>query len=398
MIRLRILALSPNIWNGPWMNRQQLLSRLGKLHDIIYSVGVLSVWERKSGEWKNATLTGCFASRDSILEDRPSKLILRWPIAPRIDSFAIRVGAKRWITEFEKFGSGPFVVHIFHPRYWPYVEALRPDYLVYHPYDLFSDQPGWSRSMAECQNTLLARADLVLAPSNMLADELAAMAGRPVKTLLNGADFEAFSGAGRVPDEPADLARIPHPRIGYAGNINRKVDLQLIAELARRNPGWQFVFVGRVANLDTVTERAFRACERLSNVHFLGRKLYSELPAYVLHMDVNVMCYRLGSDVWTRVAYPLKLHEYLASGRPVVSADLKSIHDLRDVLAIASGTHEWEVALRNAIAGHGPGTLASRRIVASRNRWDDRAKQLNDYLMEMISRGSQALGAAPAVD
>lgn len=366
------------------MNRQHLLSRLGKKHDILYSTGLFSVWERDTEEWRSSTWTGDFRQEESIVNDAPSKLILRWPSTSLLDRTAIRWGVLRWKAQLKRMGSGPLVAHIFHPAYWPYVKPLNPDYLVYHPYDLFSHQPGWDATLACWQSALLTKADLVVASSEILANELATSSGRDVRVLLNAADFEAFSDDRQNVLEPADMASIPHPRVGYTGNINRKVDLSLIAEMAERNPAWHFVFVGAVGNLDGMAEDAFEVCKTLGNVHFLGEKSHSVLPSYILHMDVNHMCYRLGDDVWTRVAYPLKLHEYLAAGLPIVSADLQSLHGLRNVLATASGRAEWETAIRNAIAGRGPGSRDTRRAVARQNTWDERVRQLNRYLMQMV--------------
>src|SRR5512145_2443365 len=77
--RCRLLALAPNFWDAQWMNRQQILSRLAKDHDVLYSNGPWSVWDRHDERFRAASWTGSFESRDGVLLDRPPKLLLRWP-------------------------------------------------------------------------------------------------------------------------------------------------------------------------------------------------------------------------------------------------------------------------------------------------------------------------------
>ena len=115
--------------------------------------------------------------------------------------------------------------------------------------------------------------------------------------------------------EPADLARDPHPRIGYVGRSSRRWIGSTLTGIARRRPDWSIVLVGPVGHMGMRAAHK-AALLALPNVHYLGNRAVREMPAYMRHMDVCLLCYALTD--YTRYIFPLKLHEYLAAGRPVV--------------------------------------------------------------------------------
>jgi len=385
-LQLDIVAMAPNAWDGPWMNRQQLLSRLGTQHNIIYTNGLWMVWDRHQAAWKEAPANGGFSVQDQVLVDLSPKFLLRWPRFSAFDHLAMRMAARRWMRAHTGDKDSPRVAYLFHPQFYPYVKRIRPDFVVYHAYDMLSLTPEWNRELDEQQRKLLAMADLVVASSDVIAEELATISGKPVEMLPNGADFDVFCGAatGDCP-EPDDLANVPHPRIGYVGNLNLKVDFPLIAALAKDHQSWNFVFVGGKGKLDAPTQKGFDQCEGLKNVHFLGAKNYREIPGYAANMDVNLMCYRVEGDVWTRGIYPLKLHEYLATGKPVISSDIPSVIPFESNVAIARTTDQWPELIEAALQGNGAGNTEQRRMVAKENSWDARAGRLNICLTNMVN-------------
>ena len=107
------------------------------------------------------------------------------------------------------------------------------------------------------------------------------------------------------------MASIAHPRVGYAGVIKRQLDFDLLVRLARARPQWSFVLVGPVTNVEG-KEQQLAALRQMHNVHYLGGKPAKDLPSYIQHFDVCLMCYEVND--YTQYIYPLKLNEYLASG------------------------------------------------------------------------------------
>jgi glycosyltransferase involved in cell wall biosynthesis len=155
-----------------------------------------------------------------------------------------------------------------------------------------------------------------------------------------------------------DIRHIPRPRIGYVGIIKSQLDLNLVLALARRHPKWSFVLVGPQRG---VLGPVIRELSRLSNVYFLGYKHVSTLPAYTQHMDVCMLCYKI--DGYTRYVYPLKLHEYLASGRPCVGSPIRSLQEYSNLIRLAETTEDWSGALENALT---PEAQASEQVIARR--------------------------------
>lgn len=382
---MRIVGLAPNSWSDQWVNRQQLLSRLGRKHGVVYSTGAWSVWDRTSPEWRRAPLLGAMHRLDNVLVDEAPKLLMRWPKLRAYDDAIVRLQAKRLAAAHSQESRS--LTMIFHPALLPYVRHLRSDFVAFHAYDLFEGTPGWTAEHDKLEVALLKQADVVTAVSTGIAERLREKGSRSVEVLPNGVDVHAFEAArtagGAVPEE---LAAIPRPRLGYLGSLHPQVDYALVATLARARPDWHFVMVGDIVQTeDARAARDLAACRKCANVHFLGGKDRRIVPAFTVNMDVNLMLYRLDDKTWIKGIYPLKLHEYLASGRPVVSADIPAVREFAGVVRIAAGADDWLAAIGDALESGGKGTPEERCSVAAANTWDSRASRL-DSLFEALGR------------
>jgi glycosyltransferase involved in cell wall biosynthesis len=374
---LRIVALAANPWDGQWMNRQQLLSRLAGRHAILYSNGPFRIWDRGKDEFRRASLFGSFEQRGSVVLDRRGRWPLRVPRLGWLDHTAMQLAARRWRRQLSQ-ADGPLVGYLFHPTFAPLLDALRPDHVVYHAYDLFRMTPNWSSAEEANESRLLAAADLVLASSREIASDLQRRSGKHVEFLPNGVDYDLFATAGRHP-EPAELAAIPRPRIGYTGKISVKFDFDLLLELSQRRPDWHFIVVGPSDELPPADAEKMAILRARPNVHLFGFRPADQSARFTAALDVGLMCYRLG-NLWTQAIYPLKMHEYLACGIGVVSAAVPAVQEFGDVVRIAQTPAEWHDAIGAALQDRGTAAVARRREVGAANSWDDRVTQLDRHL------------------
>lgn len=385
---MKIISLASTIWTERWMNRQQLMSRIGRTNTVLYSNASWYTWDRHTPEWKQAPLLGAFDLRDNVWVESTPRWMMRTPRLPVLDRAVAKMHAARWRRWLAEHGKGPLILHLFHPAYSEYTSFVKPDVLVYQPYDWFEFMPGWTPQLEAAEQRLLRMADAVITPSEAFAKGLEKKSGRSVKVIPNGVDIDLFATArAEQRSAPPDLDAIAHPRIGYVGWLESHVDLELVASLAARRPHWQFVFVGgQTPRVDDRLMRGIEICKRQPNIHFLGAKPRSEVPAYMLNMDVNAICWRLDEGGWADVGYPLKLQEYLACGRSIVSADLHSVRStLSHVIRTARTIDEWEAAIEEALSTGGRGTAAERVAIAARNSWDDRSAQLDAVFTGLIA-------------
>jgi glycosyltransferase involved in cell wall biosynthesis len=183
--------------------------------------------------------------------------------------------------------------------------------------------------------------------------------------ITNGVTYDDFAQPAPM---PADLAKIPRPIIGYSGYVKKQLDWKLLLELATEHPGWSFVFVGETRPHAEIRELLDRIAA-LPNVHFLGGKPSTELARYPQHFDVCLMPYR--TNDYSKYIFPLKLYEYLASGRPTVSIPLPALAGLGDLVPVATGAREWGQTIERLIADEGddPGMRERRQAEARRHDW-----------------------------
>ena len=143
-----------------------------------------------------------------------------------------------------------------------------------------------------------------------------------------------------------EVARLPHPRVGFVGSISDWIDLDLVNRLARARPQWSFVMVGPVkTKLGGLRSRA--------NVVFTGERPYEEIPTLLSSFDSAIIPYRITPAI--EAASPLKLREYLVHGLPIVSVDIPEVRPFHPPVRIASGAEEFLAALEQALEeGKGP--------------------------------------------
>ena len=218
---------------------------------------------------------------------------------------------------------------------------------------------------------LKRRADLVVYAAEPLMREEAGSVARQV-LITHGVDVERFAMAGEAGVVPDDVAGIPGPRVGFIGGIDAHTfDPQLFVEVARRLSDVQFVMVG-----GTSLEEGW--CP-LPNVHMLGRKPYDEVAGYMAAAQCLIMPWN--KSEWIKACNPIKLKEYLAVGRPVVTTDFDALDGWRDLVSVAHAADDFAAAIRRSLVADYDPTAARERV--ARETWDAKADLLADALMDL---------------
>jgi len=235
------------------------------------------------------------------------------------------------------------------PNACDYVDCFDAAGVVYYCVDDFSQWPGLEHALVrEMESSLIAKAGVLIATSRNLFDKLSA-GGRKVHLLTHGVDIGLFSRD--APAEHACLTDIPKPRVGYFGLFDERSDQRLLVDVARSLPEISFVITGPVATDVSL----LRACP---NVHFTGSLPYRELPALIKGLEVLFIPYLV--DQFTASISPLKLKEYLVTGKPVVVTPIAEARLHPEFLRLAASADEWKQALQDALAS---GSMARRDVV-----------------------------------
>jgi len=246
--------------------------------------------------------------------------------------------------------------------------------LIYYCVDDFTNWPGVDTDVAaEMERELLDVAAGVVATSARLAETRRPRRG--VTTVLpHGVDVRHFARASDPATTPRSGLRRGRPLLGYIGLVDERMDVDLVARAAKRRPDWDFVFVGP-------TDRApDRRLER-DNVRLLPAVPYAALPEVLAAFDVALLPY--ARNELTRSINPLKLREYLASGRPVVSTSLPEVLAYAPEVRIADDVDAFEAAVEAALAGPRDRRVARAALLAGED-WDARAARFLDDIVRAV--------------
>ncbi len=278
---------------------------------------------------------------------------------------------KNGIREFVQWSSCPSSANM--------INSLGELANVYYIGDEFSEFTQLDTGLVgRLERDLLVNSDLLLVVSDKLLESKSHF-NPLVYKIPHGCDYEHFAQTQRLTEDdiPADLEKIPCPRIGYYGLIRDWFDFEMLRDIFGKHPEWSLVLVGPC---DTDVSMV----SGLPNIYMLGSRPYEELPAYLKGFDVCIIPYR---DIEiTRNANPLKLLEYMASGKPIVCTDLPSVYPYRDGLVIAETTSEFEEGIRASLDEDDPKAMEAREDIARANSWRSRVDDIESVFEKHIYR------------
>lgn len=269
------------------------------------------------------------------------------------------------------------------PTWIDVVEALAwDDRIVYYRADDHAQQPDVDIALIRAlEDRLIDRAHVVLYASERFMARERARSGDTAMFLDHGVETDHFVPAGADHVDPPGLADVPHPRVGFFGQIDAtSVDLDLVARLADELPDAHLVMIGRSGtDLSALAARP--------NVHLLGFRPYDELPRYARGFDVGIV--PLPHSAWIDAANPIKLKEYLSLGLPVVATGNDELERFREYVALCRTHDQFVDAVRAALElpSSCPTAAAARRASVLGAGWDRRAEAVLSVMRALDTRG-----------
>jgi glycosyltransferase involved in cell wall biosynthesis len=393
LTRRDIICLSTQDWDGLWTRKQRFMNmfadggnRVLYIETPVHLLG-LDVLPR---DWTRffRFLRGPRPVRNSLWVATLPILLPMFQMSSLVNSanqIVIAAFLRRWMA---KLGFRGPLLWIYTPFSGTLIDTVDNSGSVYECVDEFRAARGLVRAtvVGKMEDELLRKVDLTVVTQENLLPHRRSLSPNAV-CIPNGADVEKFVPAaeGRLP-VPDDLRNIPSPRLGLVGHIHYWIDLKLIRYLAEKRPNWSFVLIGPVAPLANVQQ-----IRKLPNVHLLGRRAAAEIPAYLQAMDCCLNPYVVGE--LSENCSPLKLYEYLAAGKPVVSTDMPEARKFPTVVRVAQDYQDFLTHCQSVVDDLPAKAFETQRRLdlAAEHSWSSRFVKLNKVLDETFFK-SQTRG------
>jgi len=261
------------------------------------------------------------------------------------------------------------------PQWLPWLEGLGIEHVVYDRIDevaAHAPRPEARQRLAKWESELIDRCSAAVVSSSVLAEAIRARRpDLPLCRIPNGVDLEAFERLARTETAPRELERLPRPRVGFVGALYHWLDVELIDAVTAALPNIQFVFIGPAQAAHSPTPR--------ENVLQLGPVPHDRVPACIAACDLGWLPFR--PDAVGRGANPIKLYEYLALGKPVVTTPLADLEDFRGLVSVGESAEEVARLLEQQLAEGSPG---DKRLALARDcSWRQRAEVLLSFIDEL---------------
>jgi len=284
------------------------------------------------------------------------------------------------------------VLWLYTPLAWPLVQDLPASAVIYDCMDELSGFAGASPDIVVRERDLMASADAMFTGGFSLFEAKRHLHPN-VHPFPSSVDVAHFGQARTHAVQPADQRAIPRPRIGFCGVIDERMNCDLLRDVAAAHPEWHFVLIGPVVKIDETT------LPRGANLHYLGMKPYSDLPAYLAGWDVGFLPF--AKNAATRFISPTKTPEYLAAGCPVVSTSIQDVvrpYGERGIVAIADTSDECAAAIRQALGPCGQDALVKADVLLATQSWDRTWAEMNAIVCDAeAARAAARMRTHPAL-
>lgn len=369
-----LICFSHLRWHFVTQRPQHLLTRAARIYRVFF-------WEEPiwhgAGEvdWSASLVAG---AQLEIVEVAPTLWVLRPHLTEGLDSESTQ---RALLDSFlANAGVLRFVRWYYTPMALGFSSHLGAAATVYDCMDELSHFLNAPPELTARERDLFNIADLVFTGGISLY-EAKRLQHSNVFEFPSSIDVPHFAKARTQRPDPADQGPIPHPRAGFIGVIDERLDTALLGELARMRPNIHFVLIGPVVKIDPAS------LPQAHNLHYLGGKSYEELPAYLAGWDVALMPFALNAA--TEFISPTKTPEYLAAGKPVISTPIRDVvrgYGEEGLVAIAADANSFATAIDRALL---PPTEAWQGAVAAKlaaSSWDSTWGAMQHEIRRAIER------------
>jgi UDP-galactopyranose mutase len=276
------------------------------------------------------------------------------------------------------------VLWYYTPMAMPWTRHLQAVTTVYDCMDELSAFKGAPRALKDREAELFKRSDLVFTGGQSLY-EVKRDQHKNVYAFPSSIDAAHFAQARCTVDEPLDQAEIPHPRLGFFGVIDERMDIELLDAVAQARPDWHLVIIGPVVKIDPAD------LPRRENIHYLGGKSYTELPSYLAGWDVALLPFARNES--TRFISPTKTPEYLAAGCAVVSTSIRDVvrpYGDEGLVHIADTPEEFVEAIEAAMSQDAAARLLEVDAFLSQTSWDQTWGRMAELIEDVVTSRRRA--------
>lgn len=374
MIKNYLIIFFPLVdWDAPWQRYQHLASRFSKTNRVVYMdcpvaityamrspLGLLKKWLKlligKREISRNLTV---YFPPPYFPFERRSKWI----------NFLNQYILFLYIKFFVKW-KGPLILWINDPYKYLMIKLLKPKIAVYDCPDaiVFKDSKKKQKIYDELKKEVLQESTVSLFTSKALLDEGKKHA-KKYFYVPNGVDIQSFLQTGnRTPEEIRDLSG---SILGVVGTFDERIDIGLISFVLENIQDATLLLVGPIRiNMGNLVNHP--------RLFLAGKRQYEEIPSFIKTFDVALIPYRVNEV--TRAVYPVKLHEYLILGKPVVSTDLPEVRQFSDLVWIANTKEQFVRSIRLALNEKDELMTQERIKIARENSWEQRVSRITGIL------------------
>ncbi len=353
-------------WDWVWQRPQHLLTRIARRHPVLC---VMEPWIHPVDHPPLLNI-----------EPRADNVTLAWPVFSQEQADAAG-GVYQLVGKMisdrirgEKMGD---------PAYWLYTPLAEPvltghdDALVI--FDAMDELSAFRFAPPELktrEEAVMHRANLVFTGGQSLYE--ARLGRNPhVYCFPSGVEQAHFAQAlNPATPLPAVIADLPHPRIGFYGVIDERMDLDLLRRVAALRPAYQWILVGPPAKLDPAD------LPHAPNIHYPGKQDYADLPSFLKGFDVCMMPFALNES--TRFISPTKTLEYMAAHKPTVSTPIRDVVGPYSHIVRIADTPEAFVAAVDAALAESAVERTTRysaeTAVLAQYEWDSIAAQMLELM------------------
>lgn len=268
------------------------------------------------------------------------------------------------------------IAKVDHP-FWASIADKLGMPIIYDAMDLHSGFKENSEYNLQNEKKLLSKSDIILSTSDYLSHEFR-MYDSKILSLKNAGEYHHFApSSSTITPIPADIKKLPGPIIGYYGALADWLNVDLIEGLVKDFPHASVVLIGLVNNPSLTT-----LAKEYSNLHLLGEKPYSELPKYLAQFDVCLIPFKLNKLI--KATNPVKIYEYFASGKPIVTTSIPELMIYKKLLYFADNPSSFSNAVKKALSEKSSTLKQSRRKIARTNTWSHRATTLQRHLLNSL--------------